>query len=374
MLGVATAAMGGTSARRGPPHCRNRVSTIMVSFAYRFRPYRTGDCPSLLALFERSYKCREAPRSEAHWRWKFEDNPGGSRSLLADLAADGRVVGYVGGTAHRAWHRGEQRSVVQAVDHMVDPDLRQGLSRIGLFARIKRRWVEEFCGRDRCFIGFGFPSPTDFRIGERVARYTNIQPVLALTHDDLGSLERRAPRALSVEYGDDVPRGADGLWERVRDEIELAVVRDAAHLRWRYAAHPDVSYEFVTARSGGGVRSLDRDDGRGSEAELRGVAVVRTAGLADDVMTVMDWVCPQADSEARAALLAGIARRARQRGMGAVATWFPSGIAAFNDFQDEGFRVRHTPIVMAGRVWDRRVGWEELRRAFYLTLGDIDYL
>lgn len=327
---------------------------------HRFRPYAAGDCAPLLELFHRAYGAGGAARSVAHWRWKFERNPGGPRSLLAVARDSETVLGFVGGTAHRAWHDGVARSVVQSVDHMVDPECRRGLARLGLFARLKRRWIEEFCGHDRCFVGFGFPSTCDFRIGARVARYAHIQPVLALVHRDLAALARRAPASPRAAKERRVPDDVDGLWATVRRELEVAIVRDAAHLRWRYDEHPDIDYSVVAARDEGGA--------------LRGIAVVRAGGLAEDIATIMDWVTPRGDVAARRALLAGCARVADGLGAGVLATWFPASSPEFEAFQDEGFRVRYTPMAMAGRVWDRRLAADGLRRAFFLTPGDIDFL
>lgn len=324
---------------------------------YAFRVPSAEDRRELVALFARAYPDRRGTCTESHWRWKYERNPLGTHSLVATNGA-GRIVGHVGGLPQRTWCRGETRTSVQAVDHMVDPEARRGLARISLFARLKRSWVEAYCGRHRAFFGYGFPSAEDFRIGERFVRYAHVRPVWVLVTRDLDRFPAPAG-AVTAATSRTLPDGIGPLWARVREELVLAVVRDRDYLAWRYLEHPDVRYEFVAALRGG---------------QLAGLAVVRRGGLADDVLLIADWLAPQADRDVRFALLCEVSAHARRLGLGAVACWFPAGISEFDGFQRLGFRVRYTPIVMAGRIWDPAVEMEEVRRSFYMTLGDIDYL
>ncbi len=326
---------------------------------YRLRSALPEDGDELTALFNAVFRRNgspEPPRPEEHWRWKYVDNGIGSHSSIA-AREDGGIVGHVGGLPFPTWCRGSVRTTNQSVDNMVDPGDRRGLKRVGIFARLVNHWVESYFGADRDFLAWGFPSPENFRIGQKFSKYFLVRPVNALVHEKPGAIPLDHPglEARVVErFGADV----DALWERCRDRIEIGVVRDARHLNWRYAEHPRRPYRLIEARDASGVR---------------GVAVTREGGMADDAVMLMDWLVPEDDEEAARALLAAAARHAAELDAGAVTAWFPEGLSWLRRFQLAGFLVQPSPHILVARSWDRSVTIEDLRRAFYSTAGDMDF-
>jgi hypothetical protein len=93
----------------------------------------------------------------------------------------------------------------------------------------------------------------------------------------------------------------DALWERLAPRTDVAGVRDARYLRWRYLARPDTRYEILAAEAAGGA--------------LEGYLVWRPIdrfGLA--CAFVVDCAADPERPLAARRLLATFARRARARG------------------------------------------------------------
>jgi hypothetical protein len=101
--------------------------------------------------------------------------------------------------------------------------------------------------------------------------------------------------------------------------------------------------------------------------ELAGFAVYgespfegRPAGI------LCDWLAAES---AYGALLAWAAELAGERPLVAV---LPPWCAEFRAFQDLGFRVRPTSLLLAGRSYDRRYDPRFWTRHWYYTMGDSD--
>src|SRR5438046_2618169 len=58
------------------------------------RSYQPGDEGAILDLFRR---CFHAPRDEAHFRWKYLQNPYGNAHISVTTDADGKLVGHYAG-------------------------------------------------------------------------------------------------------------------------------------------------------------------------------------------------------------------------------------------------------------------------------------
>jgi len=327
------------------------------------RGCREADSEDLVSLFQRSFEgngATFAPSTLARWTWRYRANPAGNRSCLAAHHGDGRAVGHVGGVPHATWFRGAELRSVQSVDNMVDPALRRGLQRVGLFAKLVNHWIDDTFDAGRCFLGWGFPTPANFRMGQRFSKYSLLRPVNVLVHAG-GELRGAPPTGLEAVRVARFTADLDGLWRRTAPQFELAVARTAERLNWRYADHPTVVYALVEVR--------DRRD-----ASLRGAAVLRRGGLAPDAALIVDWLAPRDDDEAVRALLEACRDYARGAGLDALVAWFPESVPEFRRFQEAGFHVRDTPILMVGRSWRHDLSIADVRRDLYATLGEIDYL
>ncbi len=339
---------------------------------YEFRDSRASDVDSLVDLFNRVFGEGVGARDAAQWRWRYLENPYGLESRVAVCRTSGHVIGHVGGYPVRLWQRsrdgvdGTVARGAQTVDHMVDPSARSGLKRRGVFARLMRSWVDEYCGADRNWIGWGFPSLANFRIGERLCDYSFMREVDVLAHTDVTALAQQCASAgCSTMIQLDAPADVDALWTRWRRNVALGVVRDHAFLHWRYALDPGKHYAFVC------VRDV-------ATSALAALAVVRSGGLADDVATVMEWMVAPVDKSSHAqtsrALMAACVTWAGQDKLAGFVTSTSTIAEDMRVFADLGFREHETGIRFVANSWAAHISVDDVRDTFYLALGDIDFL
>jgi hypothetical protein len=332
------------------------------------RPYRPGDEDRILDLFRRVFRVE---RSLEHWRWKFRDNPSGHYHMRLAETPSGELVGqYAGLPVRVAW--GEKTLVFdQVIDVMLDPSVRLGLKRTGLFFALANQGIGGYAGPDRVSGGYGFPTPEALRIGQRAARYTPMHPVVGLVLDlrqdgqnhsavlaggDWPNLYSRLYRVQAVErFGQEVDR----LWEQVSPELPVAIVRDARYLNWRYAACPDVHYTMLGA--------FHRLTGA-----LAGVAILRTEVRGEPVAALVDWLVRGRATGAGLALLARCAQMATQAGMQQMQAWFPKYAWPFRLLQGLGFQPEETIYEFVALSMSPEVSLEWAKNRWYYTMGDSD--
>jgi hypothetical protein len=162
-----------------------------------------------------------------------------------------------------------------------------------------------------------------------------------------------------------VPPDAGGLYERVRADRACLQRRDYRYLHWRYVQNPNrADYELWTVRASG---------------RLRGLMVLKPdQGLAPDSATIADWLVPEADAEARDALLAAAVGRQHERGKQRLMTVFPPWSAEWRALQERGFQVVPSATWMQRRLIHNicipRITPEFLASSWWYTLGDSDFV
>ncbi|HET6204286.1 MAG TPA: GNAT family N-acetyltransferase [Planctomycetota bacterium] len=328
----------------------------MSADTYATRPYRPGDEAGILSLFDRVFAAGRPgfpARTEAEWRWRFLENPAGTRVWVGLRGEE--IVSQYASIPVRVLLEGRSATFGQIVDSMVDPAHRGGR----LFVRTAEPFFDAFGGPDRDVVMYGYPVPIAWRIGAALLRYEIVRTETVLFREPPEPVSP-APPGLLVEEVRRFGPEADALWARVGPEFAAATVRDSLHLDWRYAAAPpSFRYRLALARGGGG--------------EPRGLAVFRRAPfLAADAGVLCDWLVPSADGEAARALLAWASARAREEGVPVLGAVFPDSSPWFGWFQREGFLVAPTDYYMVGRPFDARYDMDWLRRRWFYTLGDTD--
>lgn len=320
---------------------------------FSVRGFVEGDEHALLAAWNRAFAAVDpafVPRTEREWRWAFRENPSGSRIALA-VATDDRVVAQYAGLGERVLVDGRATYFSQSVDSFVDASFATGLARATAFVRAGEFYAATFgrpSGPDEAM--WGLPVPAAWRIGKEKLGYEVIRSVNFLA----APRERLAGDATAVRELPGVPTEVERLFARLAAKRGMLVVRDFAHLDWRYARHPRERY-----RIGGVVRA----------GELVGLAIARPATLADARGEALaEWLVPDDEPEVAKALLAWLARTTERDVLAFFADTAPEWLA----FQRAGFRVRPSRYVQVGRSYVRDFTIQDLRRRFWWTLGDTD--
>lgn len=324
----------------------------------QIRPYEPGDERAILETFNRVFAEVDpgfVARSSELWRWSTLANPAGLRLRLA-VDARGRVLAQYAGRPQRVLLEGAPATITQCVDSMAAPEAR-ALSRSTLFVRTGREFALAHGGPPGHGDPFmwGFPVPAARRIGERFLGYETIRRQTALLLD--GDLEPLPPSSLRAEETTTIDRSWSEFSWRVAARYGAIGERTAEVLRWRYLEHPIHCYRLAIAR----------DLSSPTPSALLGFAVVRRAAFEGrDSLLLCDWL---ALPDAWAPLLAWARHLAVGRPLLAV---LPPWCEEHAAFQDLGFRVRPTRLLLVGRSFDRRRDLRFWARSWYYTLGDSD--
>jgi hypothetical protein len=330
---------------------------------YEIRPYRSGDEEAVLALHNRAF-AGHATRSRRHWDWKFRDNPLGATEMVVAMAPDGdgangqTCVAVYAVVPQRCVLRGEPCIGGLQTDLAVDPALRSGLAGSRLIVATGRAYSEAFL-QGKKQLEWGFPEPHLQRVCMAHLQVGVMRDVVFLVRE-AGPVPA-AVEGVVVEPLARFGAEADALWERCKRAYGAAVERDAPYLNWRYADHPDVSYRTLAARDPGGA--------------LRGLAVTRSGGCDERLLSVMDWIVPDDDHGAERALLRGLVEAARDHRKDYLGAWFPLFLPQALRWQREhGFFARPTPFQESYRCWVKGLGRRWLDEHWYQTMGDIDFI
>ena len=323
------------------------------------RPYRPGDEYHILDLFRRVF---HLDPSLDHWRWKFQSNPAGRYWIRLAETPSGELVGqYAVLPVRMAW---EERTIVfiQVVDIMVDPRFRLGLKRPGLFSVLANRSIVDFGGHDKASVGYGFPTREALRIGKRVAGYTSLHPVVCLVRDfgqGKSGHSRLAAWLYRVQTVERFGQEINCLWDKVRSELPVAIIRDAQYLNWRYADCPDVRYTMLAAS-------------HRLTGTLAGVAILRMGVRGEPVAALVDWLVSRLVTGAALALLSRCQAIARQAGMEQLQAWFPPYSFPYRLFQELGFRPCATMYELVALPLVPGLSLDWIKERWYYTMGDSD--
>lgn len=312
---------------------------------YLLRTCEPADEPVLLELFSLVFG---QVRSPAEWRWKFGSNPGScadpNRSDSV-VAVDGRgsVVAHAGAVVLPGWFRDQAIPMVQVCDVMVHPDHRGGIGRNNLFTLMLRDLLERLASRLPAGFRYGFPGRGPYLVGERARVYEQLG--IAVECEIPPARPRYSPwRALPLAWDD--PR-LDHLWERMRGQYGLSLIRNGAYLRWRYADNPSHTYRLIGVFLFGWLIGwvVSRQDAE--RLLLVDVLLPRlaTRGALQRVATLLLVESPH----------------------DAARVWLPdSWRPALKS------RCRETPVVTANMSWRSPVDTATARRSLYYTMGDVD--
>jgi len=327
------------------------------------RPFAPGDEQAVLACHNAVFADAArgaAPRSLAHWRWKFVANPTARVQQMLAVHPQQGVVGVYGSLPVAITCGGRRAFATQAVDHCVRPAwLRHG-GEHGLFSRLGQAFLDRWLGTgpEQSLLVYGLPG-SGWRSGARnlgwqIARDWDLT-FRDLTPDDR---PRAMPAALEVHAVARFGVDTDELFARLEPDFGVATVRDQRYLNWRYADHPERRYVLFECR--------ERPSGR-----LRGVCVYGVGDLLrPHTSYVVDWLQATNDHDTMTALLAAAEGRAQQDGTGLLCSVWNHMDPRFLAIQEHGYRVRGTSwfLAIASALYDLVF----FRDRWYFTLGDSD--
>lgn len=344
----------------------------------RVRPYRPGDEPEIVRLYERSLgRGVEA----GHWRWKFARRPSPAPNVWLAVDAGERPCFHYAGMPCQVVFPGGPRHAMVLVDIMTEPRRRrQGILTAGA-AVANEAWK-----RAGVALVMGLPNE---QWGTRLSALgyrplfrmrwlvCPLRPELLLARrlgvPALAGLKRAGDlwnalrgtftrRHATLELGDAERAGEefDALWQVCAAEGRLSVLRGSEWVSWRYFSVPGVAYRVITARRSGrlaGYLAYRAQDVGG-----------RRTGL------IAELVTPRADAAARRALLGAALDRLRDLGAVTVRALAAPGSELHRSYRRAGFVLRQGAFTFYCGLFAADLGFDEIRdpRRWQLHGGDFD--
>ncbi len=350
-----------------PPHT---LELLELRFdGHRVREMCEDDLPSLLDLFAVSF---HHPRSEAHWRWKYEHNPWGAHRVTVIESPQNEVVGQYCAYPVPVFDGASQsrRLCHQVGDTMTARSVRSvGRGPTSLLARSARHFYARHCDH-AIDLNFGFNTGNIQKFSrlyvgaQRVFDAPYLERDLEGTRLPQRSLRQRILKRYRVEAIDEltdpVARQVDDLFQQVAPDYGILVERRARYLRWRYLDCPDADYRLYLAW---------RED------RLVGWSVFRRREAEGDRPARLVWgdalVRPD-DAEACVEL---VARATAEMSAPRLTSWFSTVPGWWQGWLEVlGLERQPEPdglgMVVVPFCWSDPV--EDLQQRYYCTMGDCD--
>jgi hypothetical protein len=240
-----------------------------VQSACIVRPATISDLSDVADLLHRVFGVRQTVES---LRWKLM---GGAGRLIGStvLVADRRIVGFLGQIPVRVRVTGREVLAAQGTDVSILEEYRRIDAFLGMVRAsvldMRAEGVALTYGTANAHMG---PLATQLFGLKRLAPVPLLVRPLSPTDASLGWVARMLARALSVsdrlsERDSATLRDRlriarvmrfderfDRFWEEIRDDYPAMLVRDAAHLNWRYVDTPNGAYERIGIEGAPGGR------------------------------------------------------------------------------------------------------------------------
>ena len=305
---------------------------------YAVREATLEDVAGIRALFTRAYG-QELPEEE--WRWKFERNPDGWFSIVAE--AEGRIVGNFAGWPMRFLVGGRPRLVYSAGDVATDPSAR-GLSKSrNIYGDMAQTFYEAVRRRGVPFT-FGFPHARAQAISNRLGGTHDFFPVREI-HAPCDAFPAPPSDAGSAEF---VSESFDDLWSAAAQHLPNTPVRDRARTNWRFHARPTRYYRMIW---------------RGSEERWTAWAALSVVG---ERGVVADYLGRETDGSDLPPLFAAAAAEARRLGARWLVFWKTPGGPGRRWIDQLPGETREAGFHFIGRVFEEDAAREFLENGQFV--------
>ena len=317
------------------------------------RAYRAGDEAAILDLFARCFP--HAPRSLAHFQWKYLADPFGNAHISLTFD-DGRLGGHYAGYVVPFHAYGRDVLAHQIGDTMTDVAVRHiGRGPTSILGRTALDFYERFC-EARIAFNYGFNVGNIQKISLRFLRSERVEPVTYRVAKPLPRIARRERwmRGYQLEAVRETTREWDDLFARAAPDYRFCVRRDARYVRWRYLDAPEGDYVVVAIRKW---------------LHLVGWVVFRIRG------NRFAWGDALFDRRFPDAVEVALRHLVPAHPVGEIEAWFPPRPVWFHQIlADLGFETRPEPqdlsVMCVPFVWSDVVA--SMREDLYYTWGDSD--
>ena len=213
-------------------------------------PLNNADIPQACDLFAKVFG-----HSTTHeqWLWKYQQGPRLAGLNLVIRNPEGQLVGHVGASVFAGQTAGRTLPMAQLSDVMVDPSARGSFDSQGAYAQLMRGMQQALQTQFSDVFAYGFVGIRPYRLGSRMGLYKSQHECRA------GLMPAGQPTGwrdgFCTAHATDWSEAFESkLFERVWQSSASKItrptlVRSSDYMRWRYAQHPQHSYQLWVIRS-----------------------------------------------------------------------------------------------------------------------------
>lgn len=238
---------------------------------FKVHRYRKTDRDEVFAFLRKAYSPIDYNRLISQWDWKYDANPSNANAepYILLLKNGTNIIGMEGTMSLRVSILGKEYWIKNFCDLIVHPDYRsQGLSRqivrqiiadhpIGFswLNEISQKTVAPLSTSQYTRLLFLFRLMDSSQViykttGSRLLRRWS--SLLTSPSQRLTDILHRRPSPVGVTITQvaNFDQRVDSLWERIRRNYPVIVVRDQSYLNWRFVHRPDAKYTLLAATKG----------------------------------------------------------------------------------------------------------------------------
>ncbi|MBD3418831.1 MAG: GNAT family N-acetyltransferase [Chitinivibrionales bacterium] len=240
-----------------------------------YKPLAKEHLPGVADLLNRIFNSRfDAKVLE----WKYFDNPAG-KPISTVILAGAQVVGVLGSIPAKWVYKGTCVNAIKQVDLAIDQQYR----RLDIYLQLVALNAIDLA-RYKAFFTYGIANKESIEVNKsfllnvavnKVPRHSRIlNPLPYLKRMKIPSLllpvlntfgklflsmhypsTARIPKGYTMETVTAFDKRFDSLWDRMKAEYDLALVRDADFLNWRYCRAPQMTYDIkiIQTRATGNI-------------------------------------------------------------------------------------------------------------------------
>jgi len=211
-----------------------------------------ADIPQACELFAKVFGHSTEP---ADWIWKYQQGPRLAGLNIVIRNPEGRFVGHVGASVFVGHTQGRSLPMAQLSDVMVDPTARGSFDSQGVYAQLMRGMQQALQAQFPGVFAYGFVGIRPYRLGSRMGLYKSQHECRA------GLMPAGQPtgwrdwflKAQAVDWSEAFEcKLFERVWQSSASSIARpTLVRSSDYMRWRYAQHPQHSYQLWVIRAWG---------------------------------------------------------------------------------------------------------------------------
>ncbi|MCX8031516.1 MAG: GNAT family N-acetyltransferase [Thermodesulfovibrionales bacterium] len=294
------------------------------------------------------FECFNKELSYDEWLWKYKKSPWKSASIVA---LDGEnIVAHYGAIKTMFYYKGKTFTVYQPCDVMTHPKYRaKFFSHKGLMVKT----AEYFFSNYEMDFAYGFPSERHALLGTKKLNYTPYRHVSVLSKDHKKcNYSRNILYKVSQSWEDIKISEIAKLWDNIKEEQKLTILKKSDYLLWRYKEHPTKQYLPLVVRS------------RFTKA-LKALCIYR---INDNQLLVSDCLCKE---ELFLVLLRILESILLEKKLSSLSIWLNPSEETYYKLLKNGYN-ENKGVPLLFKILNQRLSPEFLFENYRYTMGDYD--